>query len=181
MSGTTRSDGERLLELIGSRHSVRRFSSTPITAETEQRLLAAACAAPSAGNGQPWFFVRVRSAELRARLCVAALSQRLVVEAPLCVVVCADERRALQAYGERGVSLYCLQDTAAATENLLLAAHALGLGACWVGAFRERDVAALLELPEHLRPVAIVPIGVPDEEPSSPGRRPLDEVSRTVP
>ena len=181
MSESSQADGEMLLELIGSRHSVRRFSSEPVTAETEQRLLAAACAAPSAGNGQPWFFVRVRSAELRARLCVAALSQRLLVEAPLCVVVCVDQRRAQQAYGERGVSLYSLQDTAAATENLLLAAHALGLGACWVGAFREQEVAALLELPEHLRPVAIVPIGVPDEEPSPPGRRPLGEVSRIVP
>jgi nitroreductase len=177
----SRPEDERLLELLATRRSVRRFTAEPLAPEQEQRLLDAARAAPSAGNVQSWFFVRVRSPRLKAELCAAALSQRFVAEAPLCVVVCADERRAMQAYGERGATLYCLQDTAAATVHLLLAAHALGLGACWVGAFRERDVARVLELPEHLRPVAIVPIGVPAEQPSSPGRRPLDEVSRVVP
>jgi nitroreductase len=177
----SRPAGEELLELLASRRSVRRFASGPLAPELEQRLLEAACSAPSAGNVQPWLFVRVRAAEARAALCAAALSQRFVTEAPLCIVVCADLRRAEQAYGERGLSLYCLQDTAAATQNLLLAAHALGLGACWVGAFRERDVRRALELPEHLRPVALVPIGLPVEEPSSPGRRPLEEVSRLLP
>jgi len=176
----SRPEDERLLELLATRRSVRRFTAEPLAPELEQRLLDAARAAPSAGNVQPWFFVRVRSPELKTELCAAALSQQLVAEAPLCVVVCADKRRALDAYGERGASLYCLQDTAAAATHLLLAAHALGLGACWVGAFSEHDVARVLGLPEHLRPVAIVPIGLPAEHPSSPGRRPLDEVSRVV-
>ncbi|MCU0692778.1 MAG: nitroreductase family protein, partial [Polyangiaceae bacterium] len=63
-----------------------------------------------------------------------------------------------------------------AVQNMLLAAHAMGLGACWVGAFREDAVAQCLRLAEHLRPVALIPVGVPDEQPAGPGRRSLHEV-----
>jgi len=170
-------DSEALVHLMRSRRSVRRFTSEPVSAEDEARLLEAAVWAPNGGNAQPWLFVRVRSPERRARLAAAALRQRFVASAPLVIVVCADLARAEQAYGERGMSLYCLQDTAAATQNLLLAAHASGLGACWVGAFDERQVAATLELEPHLRPVAVVAIGVPAETPRSPGRRPVRSVS----
>ena len=75
------------------------------------------------------------------------------------------------------MDLYCLQDVAAAVQNLLLLAHADGLGACWVGAFRERDVARVLTLPRHLRPVALVAVGVPAESPAPPQRRPPAEVT----
>ncbi|HDO41379.1 MAG TPA: nitroreductase family protein, partial [Candidatus Bathyarchaeota archaeon] len=99
-----------------------------------------------------------------------------IEEAPVVIVVCADESRSSWAYGSRGASLYCIQDTAAATENMLLAACALGLGACWVGAFREDEVKRILKVPGGLRPVAIVPIGYPAERPNPPPKRPLEEV-----
>ncbi|RLF23588.1 MAG: nitroreductase family protein, partial [Thermoprotei archaeon] len=106
----------------------------------------------------------------------AALGQMWIAEAPVVVVVCANIPRTAWRYGERGRSLYCLQDTAAAIQNMLLAAHALGYGTCWVGAFDEEEVSRILGLPDHVRPVAIVPIGKPAESPIPPPRRPLDEV-----
>src|SRR3990170_390322 len=79
-------------------------------------------------------------------------------------------------YGPRGRDLYALQDAAAATENLLLAAHAEGLGSVWIGAFDEGAVVRLLDLPRHVRPVALLPIGEPAEDPAAPERLPLSEI-----
>lgn len=168
---------EQFLELVRSRRSVRQFTAAPVSTALELELLEAARWAPSAGNAQPWRFVRVRAAERKRSLAVAALGQQLVADAPLVIVVCVDRKRAEQAYGRRGLELYSLQDTAAATQNLLLAVHAHGLGACWVGAFDEAAVSAALELAPPLRPVAIVPIGVAVEQGSGPGRRALAEVA----
>ncbi|MBW2529101.1 MAG: nitroreductase family protein [Deltaproteobacteria bacterium] len=170
-------DADRLLKLVRARRSVRRFSSEPVSLDAEQRLLEAAIWAPTAGNAQPWCFVCVRSSEHKAQLCRAALQQRFIADAPLVVVVCADLDRAVRAYGERGASLYCLQDTAAATQNLLLAAHAMGLGSCWVGAFQETEVARVLGLEAHLRPVAVVAVGEPAEQPKAPARREVSAVA----
>ncbi len=91
------------------------------------------------------------------------------MEAPLAVVCCADLTIARH-YGARGKSLYCLQDVAASIQNMMLVAYSLGLGTVWVGAFDEREVSGILGLPDHIRPVAIVPVGYPDERPSSRGK-----------
>ncbi len=85
------------------------------------------------------------------------------------VVPCADLLIGRH-YGKRGEELYCIQDVACSIENMMLAAHSLGLGTVWVGAFHEEDVAGVLEMPPHLRPVAIVPIGYPSRMPSAPPR-----------
>ena len=170
-------DLDKLLELQRSRRSVRQFTSDPIPPGIEEKLLTAMIWAPSAGNAQPWHFVRVSRPETKRLLSLAAHSQGSVAEAPLVVVACVDLNRAQEAYGDRGASLYCIQDVAAAVQNLMLAAHATGLGSCWVGAFGEQEVAAALELPKHLRPVAMVPLGVPSENPTAPPRRPLLEVT----
>ncbi|NOX45258.1 MAG: nitroreductase family protein [Caldiserica bacterium] len=167
---------ERILEIIKGRRSVRRFKPDPIPDGDLAEILEAATWAPSAGNAQPWRFVVVRDRGLKAELVAAALGQGFIAEAPVVVVVCADLERARRAYGERGEGLYCIQDTAAATQNMLLAAHAKGLGNCWVGAFSEEEVRAVLSLPDGLRPVAIVPIGRPAQEPRPRPRRPLEEV-----
>jgi nitroreductase len=167
---------ENLVEIIKGRRSIRRFKPDVIPEEDLVRILEAATWAPSAGNAQPWRFIVVRGPELKRKLVAAALGQGFIAEAPVVIVVCADLERARRAYGDRGVGLYCIQDTAAATQNLLLAAHAKGLGACWVGAFSEDEVRGALSLPQELRPVAIVPLGHPDQEPRPRPRRPLDEV-----
>lgn len=170
-------DVDSLIELMRSRRSVRRFTADPLPDGCEAKLLQAFLWSPSGGNAQPWHVRVVRDNEQKQRLCKAALSQQFVADAPVVYVVCADLDRAFKAYRQRGVDLYCLQDTAAAIQNLLLAAHAMGLGACWVGAFRERSVAEILELPEHLRPIAVVPVGIPDEQPRVPPRRPVEEIA----
>lgn len=165
-----------VFEAIRARRSVRRYASDPVSDEVLKELLSAAILAPSAGNAQPWRFIVVRDLELRKGLVSAAYGQGFLAEAPVVIVVCADLERARRAYRERGETLYCLQDTAAAIQNLLLAATAKGLGTCWVGAFDEGKVAELLGLSKGLRPVALIPVGKPAEAPSARPRRPLAEV-----
>ena len=96
----------------------------------------------------------------------AAFNQHFIAVAPLVAVACLDRRIAAR-YGDRGVNLYSIRDVAASVENMLLTAHELGLGSVWVGAFNEYDVAEILELPDNLRPVAIVPIGYPARTPGA--------------
>lgn len=167
-----------LFEAIENRRSIRRYQEDqPVDEAIVERLLRAAVAAPTAGNAQPWHFLVVRSATSRRDLSAAALGQDLLVQAPVVIVVCADLDRANRAYGSRGESLYCLQDTAAAVQNLLLAATAEGLGTCWVGAFDEKQASRSLALDAHLRPVALVPVGHPAERPAARPRRDLQEVT----
>jgi len=118
----------------------------------------------------------VKNSEVKRRLAEAALNQKFVEEAPIVIVVCADESRSFKGYGLRGKSLYCIQDTAAAIQNIHLAACSLGLATCWVGAFKEEDVRKILDIPDRVRPVALVPVGYPAEKPSPPLRRPLSQI-----
>jgi len=165
-----------IFELIQSRRSIRAFHPDEISDETIAKILTAGIWAPTGGNVQPWHFYLVRSQLGREQLADAALNQNFISQAPVVIVVCADIDRARRGYKQRGVNLYCLQDTAAAIQNMLLAVHALKLGACWVGAFSEEKVTALLALPPVHRPVALVPIGRPAEKPKPPDRRSLFQV-----
>jgi len=166
-----------VFEAIKSRRSIRAYTGDEVSDETVKRLIDAARWAPSAGNIQPWEFVVVRDPVTKRRLSAAALDQAFIEEAPIVIVVCADKDRSGWRYGRRGVNLYCLEDTAAAMQNMLLAACALGLGACWIGAFREEAVEGILKTPKALRPVAIIPIGHPAEKPRAPQRRSIGEIT----
>ena len=165
-----------LLEAVKSRRSIRAYKKQDLPEGTVEQLLEAATQAPSAGNVQPWAFVVAASADMKKALSGAAYSQRQVEEAAVVIVVCADEKLAQERYGAKGKTLYCLQDTAAATQNILLAACSLGLGSCWVGAFKEEEVRKLIRAPSGMRPVAMIPVGSPDEAPQARDRRPLSEV-----
>lgn len=112
------------------------------------------------------------------RLVEAALGQTFIEEAPVVIVVCANEDRSTQGYGVRGKTLYCIQDTAAAAaaQNIQLTAYSLGLGTCWIGAFREEEARETLKIPHGIRPVAIIPVGYPAESPSSRSRRPISQI-----
>lgn len=169
-------------QAMEARQSVRAFDrQRDVPPDAVTRLLSAATRAPSAGNCQPWHFFVVRDQETKKTLARAALNQWFLSDAPVVIVVCADPERSARRYGDRGRYLYSLQDTAAATENLLLAAVASGLGACWVGAFDEDAAAEALDLSSHLRPVAIVPIGYPAEQPRrETDRLPLDSVVSAI-
>jgi nitroreductase len=165
-----------VFEAITSRRSIRTFEKKAVSDEQVGALIDAARHAPSAGNIQPWEFVIVRDKQIKKQLSSAALNQALIEGAPVVIVVCADEARSGQGYGSRGVNLYCVQDTAAATQNILLAACAMGLGTCWVGAFREEMVRTSLNTPADVRPVAIIPVGYPAENPALRKRRTLTEI-----
>jgi nitroreductase len=93
------------------------------------------------------------------------------------ITVCAVPDESATKYGPRGRELYCLQDTAAAAENILLAATDRGLGSCWVGAFDEHAAARTLELPRSWRPVALIALGRPGEAEPQRTRRPLSEIT----
>lgn len=141
-----------------------------------ERLIDAARWAPSAENIQPWEFIVVRRPGIKKALAEAALGQDFMEEASVVIIVCADENRSSQGYGTRGESLYCIQDTAAALQNIHLTAYSLGLGTCWIGAFNEEKARRILKIPQGIRPVALVPVGYPAETPGPPSRRLLSQI-----
>lgn len=168
------------LDAIRERFSCRAYRSRSLSREQLSAVIDAARWAPSAGNLQPWRFVVVLAEEARSLLARAAFGQAFVAAAPAVVVVCAVPSDSARVYRTRGIELYCLQDTAAAIQNLLLAATAVGLGGCWVGAFDEVAVARALDLAPGWRPVAVVPVGYPAEQPRRRTRRPAEEVTLWV-
>jgi len=164
-----------VLEAVKGRRSIRAFKNQDVPAEIVEGLIDAARWAPSAGNIQPWEFIIVRKPRIKRRLVEAALGQMFIEEAPVVIVVCANEERSSQGYGARGKTLYCIQDTAAATQNIHLTAYSLGLGTCWVGAFREEEARETLKIPYGIRPVAVIPVGYPAEAPPPRSRRPISQ------
>ncbi|WXG39921.1 MAG: nitroreductase family protein [Candidatus Freyarchaeum deiterrae] len=166
-----------VFEAINRRRSTRRYKSENVSEEQVKKLLEAAIMAPSGGNLQSWDFIVVRDEEQKKALARAALGQMFVATAPVIIVVCVNKPRTAKIYGDRGVALYSLQDTAAAAENILLAATDMGLAGCWVGAFNDDAVSSVLGLPNYVRPVAILPIGVAGESPRPPPRAPLSKVT----
>ncbi len=163
------------IEAIMTRRSIRKYQDQKIHQEDLTIILEAGRWAPSAGNYQPCHFVVVDDANKRKELQEAAYGQEILNTAPLVIVVCADPQR-VSDYGERGMKLWCLLDCANAAENMLLAAHALGYGSCWMGGFSESGVKKVLGLPDNFRVMALLPIGKAAEEPTPPARRPLAEI-----
>jgi nitroreductase len=149
--------------MILGRRSVRVYSPGEISEESVTALLQAAMAAPSAMTKDPWRFVIVRRPEMLAQLTKALPGGSMLPAAALSIVVCGD----LDAAFERQLS-YLLQDCSACVENLLLCAHGLGLGACWVGIHPSensiREVKKLLGLPASVFPVAAIALGYPGEQ-----------------
>ncbi len=167
-----------LLDAIKGRRSIRKYKTQAVPDEIITTLIDAGTHAPSAGNIQPWHFIIVKNSSVKAKLAEAAYDQTSIEQAPVVIVVCADENQVQTRYGKRGVTLYCLQDTAAATQNILLAAYSLGLGTCWIGAFNEERAKQAINAPEGVRPVAMVPLGYSEVTPRQRMRKILNEVSR---
>jgi nitroreductase len=158
-----------ILEVIKSRRSIRRFEKKEIPEEIVDKLSEALIWAPSAGNLQSRKFYFVFNQEIKEKLVRAALEQDFIAQAPLVIVGCSDDKISFR-YGERGKNLYSICDVATSIQNLMLLAAEKGLGTCWVGAFDEKEVSKILNLPENLRPIAIVPVGYPAEKPEAPPR-----------
>lgn len=167
-------------DLVKSRRSIRNFVDKEVSKDLILELLEAARFAPSAGNCQPWHFYVVKNKELLARLGERAYDREWFTKAPLAIVVCVDIPEAERRYKERGRNLYCYQDTAAAIQNILLSAKALGLGSCWIGAFDEEALVDILELDETTRPVAIIALGYPADGPIAPKRKPIEEITSFI-
>lgn len=163
--------------LLDQRRMIRRFKPEPVGDRLIRRLLRAARRAPSAGHTQPWVFVVVRDRRRRERLARAALGQMFIAQAPVVIVAGADQSRSRARYGSRG-DRYALIDASFASMLLLLAATEQGLGACFVGAFDDADVARILRLPDDVLPLAVIPVGYPAENPSPLELRPADDVIR---
>jgi nitroreductase len=153
------------MECIATRRSIRRFLNVPVDLETVMTIVEAGALAPSSGNTQDWKFVVVDKKELMKEICEHSLSQECIYNAAFLIVVCSDPEQTEIHYGLRGARLYSTQNSAAAAENMLLAAHALGLGGVWVGAFDEEKLKELLAIPSNARPQAILAFGYPDEIP----------------
>lgn len=151
------------LSFIFNRRSIRVYRPGAVSEEIVQTLLEAAMAAPSAAAKDPWRFVMTRQREFLARIAAALPNGRMIADAAVGITVCGD----LNAAHDRQLS-YLLQDCSAAIENLLLAARALGLGACWLGVHpredRVRRLSEILGLPAHIIPVSAIALGWPGEE-----------------
>jgi len=141
--------------------------------DTITRVLEAARLAPSACNKQPWHFFVVLDPAERAAL-KAAYNQDWFCRAPAIIVACAKPKQAWKRIDD--VS-YAWVDIAIAFDHLTLAAHAEGLGTCWIGAFKPAEVRRCLNLPDDMEPVAMTPLGIPAEPGNPPQRKPLSEIT----
>jgi nitroreductase len=152
------------LSFIFGRRSIRVYSPGEIDQSTVTRLLEAAMAAPSAMTKDPWRFVVVREHQTLSKLATTLAGGKMLTTANVGIVVCGD----MDAVFDRQLS-FLLQDCSAAIENLLLAAQALGLGACWVGVHPIEEavngVRRLLSLPTTIVPIAVIALGQPGEQP----------------
>ena len=159
-------DGKAIVENIMTRTSIRNYTDQAISPDTIETLLRAGMAAPTAVNKQPWHFVAVTDKENLSGLATANPNAGMAAKAPLAIVVCGDMTKAL----EGGGRAFWIQDCSAATENILLAAHALGLGAVWTGTYPNEErvtaVSEVLKLPEYIIPLCTIVIGHPAESPA---------------
>lgn len=162
-------DSSEFLRFVSSRSSVRTYSEEPVKESSLEFLLRCASTAPSAGNREAWDVIAVTDPMIRQDLSRAALHQPHVARAPLVLVVCANDPRSRERYGERA-SLYAVQDATIACTYLMLSAHALGLSSCWTGAFDEEVVIQILDLPKGVRPIAMLTIGRGTPSPLRTGR-----------
>jgi nitroreductase len=162
MSALNEMNAVETIAFILERRSVRVYAPGEVSDDQVRTLLTAAMAAPSAAGKNPWQFVVVRDRQTMSRLAIALPHGEMLAGAALCVVVCGD----LEVAHDNQLS-YLLQDCSAATENILLACHVLGLGACWIGVHprteRIKSVREILLLPNPIIPIACISIGRPGE------------------
>jgi nitroreductase len=162
-----------VLEAIHTRRSVRRFTPEPVPEPLLEQVLQAGAASASGGNVQPWAFVLVRSPQRLAGL--RALAPGIIGQPAAVIAICYDAERAAR-LGGRGSGEMARLDIGLATQNMLLAAHGLGLGACPIGSFHPQGVAIFLDLPAGVEPILLIALGYPAVRPQPPGRRRLAEV-----
>lgn len=147
------------IDTIFARRSIRKYTAKPISENDIKTMLEAAMAAPSSSNRKPWHFVVVTDRQILDNLARVHPYGKMLFEAPLCIVVCGDKIISPSSW---------IQDCSASTENLLLAAVALGLGAVWLGVHPREDrvgpIRKVLNIPKTIVPLNLISIGHPAEE-----------------
>jgi len=167
-------------ELVSTRRSIRKYADKPVEEEKVQMMLQALRLAPSSSNSQPWHVVAVRDKETIGALSRAApIGSRKVISwlkgAPLVFVLTVQRKlthRVSGTFGHNNLGL----DAGIGGQHLVLAAHALGLGTCWIGWFNERKVRKLIGLPGSYQVVSLIPCGYPNHAPDPRGRKKLEEI-----
>ena len=160
------------MEAILTRRSIRKYTKQPVSDQVVKELLEAAMYTPSAANRQPWCFVVINDSKILNEIPRYHPWAQMLKEAPVAILVCLDSDLQMGKYG--------VQDCAAATQTILLAAHAKGLGAVWCGLYltesRITAIKNLLNLPEHIIPISLISIGYPAEQKPQPDRYRADRV-----
>lgn len=155
------------LEAIRTRRSIRKFTSAAVPNELTNKLLEAAMYAPSARDTQPWHFIVVNQKDHLHKIPRIHPHANMVYEAPLAIIVCGDTFI-------ESIPEYLAVNCSAASQNLLLAAHDLGLGGVWLGLYPRKErmepLAKMLELPDNIIPISLIVIGYPNENPETPER-----------
>ncbi|MEK6868788.1 MAG: nitroreductase family protein [Nanoarchaeota archaeon] len=157
-----------VFDAIRTRRSIRKFKDKQVPWDNIITIMQAGKYAPSAGNLQNWKFIVIKSDAKRKAIAKACLQQDWMEQAPVYIVVVAEPEKARMYYGTRGARLYTQQACGAAIQNMLLTAHSLGLGTCWVGAFDEDEIFRILNVTEEKIIEGVVVIGYADEHPESP-------------
>jgi len=165
---------DEIFELIKTRRSIRSYLPEPVSRETIKKLLEAAAWAPTGGNVQPWCFGIVDEPKMIQD--ISSFSPGLFGNPPVLFVMCIDTDLARKKGGDTSPEILARMDVALASENLMLAAHALGLGTCMIRSFNITAVSALLGLPEHIQIETLISLGKPNKVPLGK-RRPMKEVT----
>ena len=162
---TENSDAQAAINNIMTRTSIRQYTDEPVSKENIETMLRAGMAAPTAVNRQPWHFIVITNRDKLNALATANRGTSMAAKAPLAIVVCGDMEKAMPGTGQG----FWVQDCSAATENILLAANALGLGAVWTGLYpneeRAKAVREVVKAPENIVPLCTIVIGHPAEQP----------------
>ena len=171
---------QAVLDNIATRTSVRDYEARPVEKEKIEKMLRAAMAAPTAMNKQPWHFVVVDQRTVLDALAGTNPYAKMLKKAPLAIVVCGNTDKMIEGGGRD----FWIQDASAATENLLLAAHAMGLGAVWTGAYPSEErcisISKVLSLSDNLIPLNMIVVGYPAEQPQPKQKFKEENISYNV-
>ena len=161
--------------VVRARQSIRAYQPTPVEPEQLDAILAAANQSPSAGNFQAYQIYVVRQPPAKQALIKACADHQFIAQAPLVLIFCADAARATK-YGQLGEEFFCVQDATIAVAYAQLAATALGLATCWIGAFDPEQVSRIAGLQPGHRIIALLTLGYAAETPPRTPRRPLSDL-----
>ena len=157
---------------IRTRRSIREYDPREVEEEKLMKVLESGRLSPSASNRQERRFIIIRDANTRKALSEAARNQKFLAEAPVVIAACSVEKEYVMSCGQLAYPI----DTAIAVDHMTLAAVEEGLGTCWIGAFDEKKVKEILNIPDEIRVVTLLPIGYPSDIPRPTPRKSLDEI-----